>query len=82
MECCDNTEILDRRRLSDAWYKKIIIEKLSEYKMREDIEVIKSENIELLLEPLVDELWRKFTRKWSSSFHTNNCRHERLLYHW
>lgn len=78
MDSSNSTEILDRRRLSEAWYKKTIIEMFTEHKIVEEIEFIKSDEIEALLEFHVEKLWKGFSKKWSSSFHTDNCKHAGL----
>ncbi|XP_076101176.1 uncharacterized protein LOC143070960 [Mytilus galloprovincialis] len=75
MDSSNSTEILDRRRLSEASYKKTIIEMFTEHKIVEEIEFIKSDEIEALLEFHVEKLWKGFSKKWSSSFHTDNCKH-------
>ncbi|XP_062599962.1 uncharacterized protein LOC134261552, partial [Saccostrea cucullata] len=71
-----NTEVMDRRRLSEAWYKKTFLEIKGNYGMQQNIEYISSDKLEDVLESEMNGLWRTFSVKWSSSFHTDNCKHE------
>lgn len=76
MNSLNNTQILDRRRLSEAWYKKTLIEMKKNYNLQTEIEYILSDKLEGILECEKDVLWEKFSIKWSSSLHTDNCNHE------
>ena len=69
----DNAQILDRRRLGEAWYKRAYISIIQRYRIKEDIEYLPSEQIDERIEESLDVLWRQFTREWSSNFHTDKC---------
>lgn len=80
MNLLNNTQILDRRRLSEAWYKKTFIEMKKNYNLQSEIEYILSDKLEGILECEKDVLWEKFSIKWSSSLHTDNCNHEGTIF--
>lgn len=72
----NSTDIMDRRRMSDAWYKKVIIQVTCEFNLQNRIEMIHSDKVEQMLERMVDVSWKEFTKKWSSTVHTDNCNHK------
>lgn len=70
-----DTRVLDRRRLSEAWFKRHLIKWRIELG-ETDIQRIVNHETEQEIEKHLPSIKSYFSRKWSSTFHTDACKSE------